>query len=155
MHCRPDTSTFLFDENRHWYSPCIWLTNEKKAILQSIRYKTGMPYYQVNADWLYVACSTGKSQIVNLMPNCPLWNLTGNRQTNVQNCITWMTVLFPGWWRAFIVYLFTAFYPMKRTRCGLRAHKMSISTLSILQFYLPSECLVTTKHIQEYTCPNV
>lgn len=53
-------------------------------------------YYQVNADWLYLTCSTSESQIANLMSDCSRWNLRRNQLKNVQHCMT--RLLFTGRW---------------------------------------------------------
>lgn len=53
----------------------------KIATQKNICYMTGMPYYQVNADWLYLTFGTGKSQIANPMSK--------KAPNGIQDAITW------------------------------------------------------------------
>ena len=54
--------------------PLEWKkTKQNTATQENIYYMTGRPYYQVNADWLYLTCSTSESQTANLMSNCSRW----------------------------------------------------------------------------------
>lgn len=77
MHCSPDTHQHSYlmktDIGIHPAFAFRMKKNQNTATQENIYYMTGRPFYQVNADWLYLTCSTSESQTANLMSNCSRW----------------------------------------------------------------------------------
>lgn len=88
MHSRPDTHQHSYfmktDIGIHPASTQNKKTHSYSEKNVYIYCMTSMTYYQVNADWLYLACTSRKSEIANLMSNCSQWNLRCNHLTNLQ-----------------------------------------------------------------------
>lgn len=70
MHRHPDTHwhSYLMKTDICIHPACAFGIEGGggTAILENIYCMTGAAYYQVNADWLYLTCSTSESQIANL-----------------------------------------------------------------------------------------
>lgn len=143
-------------ENTHTHTRTP--TRTHTAIQENIYYMTAVPYYQVNADWLYLTCSTSESQIANLkvkLPppprspaSAPWRNLRGSRPTNVQHRMTRMIVLFTGRRCVLVpllcVYLLTGFHQQKTVLAprerGIRlARRTRRSALILLSISVKSE----------------